>query len=178
MNSQHFVNGLCEWPTMLLSTKTNKLHSSLTPVTITEREASSQGKVLGAKPTTEMCSLLHVMLPASLSVVNTACVVYGNVGHLFVVLFGIRPQVEVNDCRVDAACLCISLQQQLAQMLFNQLHRPNGTTSDLNLSPVPWTKQLAWEKWEANTLNTNTNRRFCQFMAGETNACTLLSHHS
>lgn len=41
---------------------------------------------------------LYIMLPGSLSVVNTACVVYGNMGHLFVVLFGIRPQVEVNDC--------------------------------------------------------------------------------
>lgn len=83
---------------MLLSTKANKLHSRLTPVSITERGALSQRKVLGARAATDTCSLLHVMLPASLSVVNTACVVYGNVGHLFVVLFGIRPQVEVNDC--------------------------------------------------------------------------------
>lgn len=68
---------------------------------------------------------LYIMLPGSLSVVKTACVVYGNVGHLFVVLFGIRPQVEINDCRVDAACLLVSLLHQLAKTVFDQLHRPN-----------------------------------------------------
>lgn len=41
---------------MLLSTKANKLHSRLTPVSITEREALSQRKVLGASATTEICS--------------------------------------------------------------------------------------------------------------------------
>lgn len=74
---------------------------------------------------TEKCSLLYVMLPATLSVVNTACVVYGNVGHLFVVFLGIRPQVEVNDCRVDVARLSVSLLHQLAKAIFDQLHRPN-----------------------------------------------------
>lgn len=86
---------------------------------------------------------LYIMLPGSLSVVNTACVMYGNVGHLLVVLFGIRPQVEVNDCWVDAACLRVSLLHQLAKTVFDQLHRPNRTTSDLDLSPVSRTEQLA-----------------------------------
>lgn len=117
---------------MLACTQTTKLHSSLTPVSITESEkptlhifdtetclALSQGKV---PVHTEKCSLLYVMLPASSSVVNTACVVYGNVGHLFVVLLGIRPQVKVDDCGVDAAGLCVSLLQQLAKTVFDQLH--------------------------------------------------------
>lgn len=114
----------CEWPTMLACTQTTKLHSSLTPVSITESEkptvhifgtetylALSQGKVPVPGLHTEKCSLLYVMLPASSSVVNTACVVYGNVGHLFVVLLGVRPQVKVDDCGVDAAGLCVSLLQ-------------------------------------------------------------------
>lgn len=108
--------------------------------------ALSQGKAPMPRLHTEKCCLLYVMLPASSSVVNTACVVYGNVGHLFVVLLGIRPQVEVDDCRVDGAGLSVSLLHQLAKVVFDQLHWPNRTTSDLNLSPVSWTQQLAWEK--------------------------------
>lgn len=57
----------------------------------------SQGDALVPRLHTMECRLLYTALPACLSVVNTACVVYGNVGHLFVVLFGIRPQVEVDD---------------------------------------------------------------------------------
>lgn len=85
---------------------------------------------------TEKCSLLYVRLPASSSIVNTACVVYGNVGHLFVVLLGVRPQVKVDDNRVHTAGLSISLLHQLVETVFDQLHAPNGTTSDLYFSPV------------------------------------------
>ena len=74
---------------------------------------------------TETCSLLYVKLPAGPSVVNTACVVYGNVGHVFVVLFGVRPQVEVDDGRVDVAGLSISFLHEFAEAVFDQLHRPN-----------------------------------------------------
>lgn len=94
---------------------------------------------------------LYILLPARLSVVNTACVVYGNVGHLFVVLFGIRPQVEVNDCWVDAACLRVSLLHHLAKAVFDQLHTPNRTTSDLDLSPVSRTEQLACQTPDIKT---------------------------
>jgi hypothetical protein len=31
---------------------------------------------------------------------------------------------------------------QLAEMLFNQLHRPYGTSTDLHLSPVPRPQKL------------------------------------
>lgn len=65
------------------------------------------------------------MQPASLSVVNTACVVYGNVSHLFVVLFGVRPQVEVDDYRVDVAGMSDSFLHQLTKTVFDQLHTPN-----------------------------------------------------
>lgn len=99
--------------------------------------ALSQGKAPAPSLHIDKYSLLYVRLPASLSVVNTARVVYGNVGHLFVVLLGIKPQVEINDCRVDITGLSISLLYQLAKMVFDQLHRPNGTATDLNLSPVP-----------------------------------------
>lgn len=87
--------------------------------------ALSQEKAPVPSLHTEKCSLLYVMLPAGLSIVNTACVVYGNVGHLFVVLLGVRPQVEVDDCRVDVAGLSVSLPHQLAKSVFDQFHRPD-----------------------------------------------------
>lgn len=62
---------------------------------------------------------------------------YGDVGHLFVVLLGIRPQVEVDDGRGDAAALRVSLLHQLAKTVSDQLHGPDGATSDLYLPPVP-----------------------------------------
>ena len=81
--------------------------------------------------------------PAGRSVVNTACVVYGDVGHLFVVLLGVRPQVEVDDSRGDAAALPVSLPHQLAKSVPDQLHGPDGATSDLHLPRVPRAEQLA-----------------------------------
>lgn len=118
------------------------------------------------------CQSCTCILPDSLSVVNTACVVYGNVGHLFVVLLGIRPQVEVNDCRVDAARLLVSLLHQLAKMVFDQLHTPNRTTSDLNLFPVSRSEQLACQTPEAWNVKFFTERFLCP-----TSTC-LLSHRS
>ena len=108
------------------------------------------GRGTGPRLHTEKCSLLYEMLPASTSVVNTASVVYGYVSHLFVVLLGVRPQVEVDDCRGDAAGFPVSLLHQLAKTLFDELDGPDRTTSNLDLSPVPWTQQLAWEKLETN----------------------------
>lgn len=150
----------CKWSTVLLPTQTKQ--AILKPHTCESIQYLAQGHVWllsqGKAPvpglSTEKCNLLYVTLPASSSVVNTACLVYGNVGHLFVVLLGVRPQVEVYDCGVDVTCLSLSLLHQLVKLLFDQLHRPNRTTSDLNLSPVPWTQQLAWNKWEANAQHT------------------------
>lgn len=122
-------------------------------------------------------ALVHNM-PASLSVVNTAGVVYGNVGHLFVMLLGIRPQVEVNNCRVDAACLRVSLLHQLAKTFFDQLHRPNRTASDLDLFPVSRSEQLACQTPDMKMWNVTfffTESILC--LTWETSTC-LLSHHS
>lgn len=77
-----------------------------------------------------------MQLPVCLSVVNTACVVNGDMGHLFVVLLSERPKVEVNDSRVDVADLSISLLYQLVKTFLNQLHGPNGTSSDLDFSLI------------------------------------------
>lgn len=60
-----------------------------------------------------------------MSVVNSACVVYQNVGHLFVVLLGVRPQVEVDDGRVDVAGLSVSFLDDFPEAVFDQLHRPD-----------------------------------------------------
>lgn len=71
--------------------------------------ASSQGidaKAAHCEVQTTVCDAASY---CSLSIVNTACVVYGNVGHLFVVLFGVGPQVEVDDDGVDVAGLPASL---------------------------------------------------------------------
>jgi len=76
------------------------------------------------------------------SVVNAACAVDGNVGHLLVVFLGIRPQVEVNDGGVDVAGLPVPLLHQLVELLLDQLHRPDGTSSDLHLPPGPGAQQL------------------------------------
>lgn len=120
---------------------------------------------------TEKCSLLYVRLPASSSIVNTACVVYGNVGHLFVVLLGVRPQVKVDDNRVHTAGLSISLLHQLVETVFDQLHAPNGTTSDLYFSPVSWRQKLTWKQLYLVIWNIIFSKR---------NKCidTLLSHRS
>lgn len=83
------------------------------------------GRGTGPRLHTEKCSLLYEMLPAGTSVVNTACVVYGYVSHLFVVLLGVRPQVEVDDCRGDAAGFPVSLLHQLAKAFFDELDGPN-----------------------------------------------------
>lgn len=121
--------------------------------------------------------VLYITLPASLSVVNTAGVVYGNVGHLFVILLGIRPQVEINDCRVDAACLPVSLLHQLAKTLLDQLHRPNRTASDLDLFPVSRSEQLACQTSDMKTWNVKLFTESILCLKKETSTC-LLSHHS
>lgn len=76
------------------------------------------------------------------SVVNAACEVYGDVGHLFMVLLRERPQVEVNYSRVDIAGPSILLLHHLTKTFLNQLHGPNGTASDLHFSPVPRRQQF------------------------------------
>lgn len=144
MNSEHFY---CLWMGSSFATDTEQQSTFKLNTILYYSKTPTVHTISG----TWWFCWLTVMLPASLSVVNRACVVYGNVGHLFVVLFGIRPKVEVNDCWVDAAGLCISFLHQLAKALFDQFHRPNGTTSDLDLSPVSWTEQLTWEKHEMDT---------------------------
>lgn len=119
-------------------------------------------------------TVLYAMAPPGSSIVNTTCVVYWNVGHLFVVLLGIRPQVEVDDCGVDAAGLSVPLVHQLAKTIFYQLHGPNRTASDLDLSPVSWTQHLPWLKnWEIIPYSLWT---IASPTTGETRADTLLPH--
>lgn len=80
-----------------------------------------------------------------MSVVDAACVVNRNVGHLFVMLLCIWPQVEVNEGRVDVAHLSFPLSHQLHQFLLNQLYRVNGTTTDLHFSSIARVQQLTCE---------------------------------
>lgn len=83
------------------------------------------GNGTGAKVVHCEVELLYMMLPVGSSVVNRACMVYGNVGHFFVVLLSIRPQIEVYDHRVDIAGMPIFLLHQLAKIISDQLHTPN-----------------------------------------------------
>ena len=93
-------------------------------------------------------TVCNATLSACSLVVNAPCVVYGDVGHLFVVLLGIRPQVKVDNCSVDVARLSVSLLHQLAEACFDQFYWTNGTAADLHLSSVPRRQQLTWERRE------------------------------
>lgn len=63
--------------------------------------------------------------------------VNGNVGHLFVVLLSEGPKVEVNDSRIDVTDVSVRLLYHLMQSFLDQLHGPNGTSSDLDFSSIP-----------------------------------------
>ena len=78
-------------------------------------------------------------------VVDAACVVDGDMGHLLMMILCIRPQEKVNEGRVDVAHLSITLRHQTQQVLPNLLHSVNGTPTDLHLSSVTRAQQLTCE---------------------------------
>lgn len=60
----------------------------------------------------------------------------GDVSHFFMVLFRVRPQVEVDESRVYVAVLSISLSHKIPQAALDSLYAPDRAAPNLYLSLV------------------------------------------